>query len=148
MFSDLWTPLHEDLIYFYVFVVVVCRRKNSRLGVRNVCCLLGQLVSESRLVSFHPSPHSVHPSRRSSIPTDPRHQEPMRQTSATVREGWRKRARRRIGYGAWDASSVTLLKSVNSYRSAVFLMCGVGWQPQRGGGLDTLADRLTRRERT
>lgn len=74
-------PLYADFWYLLMglvlcFVLIFCMtgsaRKNSRLRMRNVCCLLRQLVSNSRLVSFHPSRYSVLPSLRFSIPTDPR----------------------------------------------------------------------------
>lgn len=107
--------------------------KNSRLRKRNVCCLLRQLFSNSRLVSFHPSRYSVFPSLRFSISTDPR-RAPISLRAGPVSRTERNGERSRSGGREGHVSGVTLPRSVNSYWSTVFLMCGVGRLPQRGGG--------------
>ncbi len=133
LYADFWYPLMGLVLCFVLlFCMTDSARKNSRLRMRNVCCLLRQLVCNSRLVSFHPSRYSVLPSLRFSIPTDPRRSPISRRAgrvSWTERNGEKSR-----NEGETHVSSVTLPRSVNSYWSAVFLMCSVGRLPQWGGG--------------
>lgn len=128
LYADFWYLLMGlVLFYFFAWPVVPGKTADWKWGMCVVCS--GSLLVTP--VSFHFTPLVI----LSFLPYVSQFPlTPGAFPSAGECRGHREMEKEAGMEGETHVSGVTLPRSVNSYWSAVFLMCSMGRLPQRGGG--------------